>query len=121
MLPQALDALEAVSPQETRDAFDQIDGCWWDSHALVPDKFAVLYRSYDVSGIRRPSQPDFETLPAHTLEVPYEWDGMALSRFAELPLRPPEARAALHDAPSADYWSVGDFPSLASASGRAAA
>src|SRR3546814_17744579 len=74
MLPQALDALEAVSPQETRDAFDQIDGCWWDSHARVPDKFAVLYRSYDVSGIRRPLQPDFETLPAQTLEVPYEWD-----------------------------------------------
>src|SRR3546814_11041897 len=70
MLPQALDALEAVSPQETRDAFDRIDGCWWDSHARVPDKFAVLYRSYDVSGIRRPLQPDFETLRAKTLEVP---------------------------------------------------
>lgn len=113
MLPQALDALEAVSPQETRDTFDRIDGCWWNSRARVPDKYAVLYRNYDVSGIRSPLQPDFETLPAQKLEVPYAWDGIALSRFAELRLRPNRASAALPGAASVDYWAPRDFATLA--------
>lgn len=118
MLPQALDALEAVSPQETRATFDRLDGCWWNSHARVPDKYAVLYRNYDVSGIRSPLQPDFETLPAQKLEVPYAWDGMALSRFAELRLRPTDASKTLPDAANVEYWTPRDFPALAAAAAK---
>jgi hypothetical protein len=113
MLPQALDALESVSPAQTRDTFDRLDGCWWDSGARVPDKFAVLYRNYDTGGERRPLQPDFETLPPQNLEVPSTWDGTPLARYAELRLYPTAAAEALHAPPRRGYWTADDFATLA--------
>ncbi|WP_206675590.1 DUF4056 domain-containing protein [Solimonas terrae] len=119
MLPQALNALQSVSPAETRENFDKLDGCWWDSEARVPDKFAVLYRSYDISGVRRPLQPDFETLPPQDLEVPYSWNATPLARYAQLRLYATDQDDALPPPPASGYWTPADFQALADAAARA--
>lgn len=120
VLPQALRALESVSLEETRAMFDQLDGCWWDSRARVPDKFLVLYRSYDVSGQRLPLRPETETFPPLELSVPTHWNGVPLQTYAELRLYPrPGRMGRLPEPPARGWWTVGDFPKLAAGAARA--
>jgi hypothetical protein len=120
MLPQALQALESVSLDETRQMFDRIDGCWWNSAARVPDKFLVLYRNYDVGGERLPRQPDVETFPPLPLAIPTQWNGVPLETYAELRLYAQAGdRGRLPAPPARGWWTVADFARLAADAARA--
>lgn len=112
LLPIALHQLGAQEKPLTRDAFNKIDGLWWNSAKRVPDKFLVLTRDYDTTDSRYPFLPTqaVATLGLK-LSLPSEYAGFALSSLAQFRLVPTDHMAQLPIPET--YWTVDDFKRLA--------
>lgn len=110
MIPQALEQLEAEPPAATRFHFDMLDRLWWNSACRLPDKFLLRYRNYDVSERRLPSRAP-ESVPPLWLTLPDRFNGVELSHFGRLEIRPGRSMARL-PAPVSRYL-FSDFPALA--------
>lgn len=112
LLPIALHQLGAQEKPLTRDAFNKIDGLWWNSAKRVPDKFLVLTRDYDTTDSRYPFLPTqaVATLGLK-LSLPSEYAGFALSSLAQFHLVPTDHMAQLPIPET--YWTVDDFKRLA--------
>ncbi|MTC41227.1 DUF4056 domain-containing protein [Providencia sp. wls1921] len=112
LLPIALHQLGAQEKPLTRDAFNKIDGLWWNSAKRVPDKFLVLTRDYDTTDSRYPFLPTqaVATLGLK-LSLPSEYAGFALPSLAQFRLVPTDHMAQLPIPET--YWTVDDFKRLA--------
>ncbi|WP_387466880.1 DUF4056 domain-containing protein [Photorhabdus sp. RM323S] len=111
ILPSALHELKALSSDETRKMFEQIDGIWWDSKRRVPDKRLVLQRDYHTHSDRTPNRVPSEQQYPLRLTLPQQYSSYILSELAELQLWPSHQMKEL-PVPE-HYWTVLDFPQLA--------
>ncbi|MCC8459900.1 DUF4056 domain-containing protein [Photorhabdus aegyptia] len=111
ILPPALRELEALSPDETRKMFEQIDGIWWDSKRRIPDKRLILQRDFHTHSDRTPNMVPTEQQFPLRLTLPQQYIGYRLSELAELQLWPSRQ---MKDLPVPEsYWIALDFPQLA--------
>ncbi|WP_262822213.1 DUF4056 domain-containing protein [Escherichia coli] len=54
-LQQALVSLGAVTHTGTRARLRQLDGIWWDNQRVLPDKWLLRRRNYDMADVRYPT------------------------------------------------------------------
>lgn len=86
LLPYALEALGAISRNETKARFKQIDGTWWDSRQRIPNKFLVLKRSYDLSNDRQPEIILDESKIPMRISLLSHWQNYRLRDLGEMQL-----------------------------------
>ena len=111
VLQQALHQLGAVSADQTREQFNQLDGQWWDSQRHLPEKFLVLNRNYETGDSRFPTPVPGETASPVALMLSHDVAGYTLSSLAELQLWPGKNMAQL---PKPErFYTFRDFPLLA--------
>lgn len=48
-LHQTLQYLQPLNKVQSEQAFDVVDGTWWDSEAAIPEKYMILKRNYNLT------------------------------------------------------------------------
>ena len=110
-LQQVLTQLGAATHAGTRARLKELDGKWWDSRRVLPDKWLLRRRNYDMADVRCPVP--FPGGDASCLTLPLSSGAMP----AELQLWPGQKMRRL-PVPTG-FYSVADFPRLAAMAERA--
>ena len=113
LLPEALQRLEAESPEGTRFHFDMLDGVWWNSRRAVPEKFLVLKRNYLTGNDRIPTPVPGQPEASLALTLPVVYAGESLAALGELRLFTGQSMQQLPVSKCYYHWP--DFQALASA------
>ncbi len=110
ILPSALKQLDAQSAAQTHQAFESINGLWWDNKKRVPEKSLVIRRDYNIDDLRAPSQPKQEKIQGQILALPHTYRGYVLKQLATFQLNATDNMANL---PTTE-WPIteSDFPAL---------
>lgn len=114
VLAEKLNALKAVSCQETASRIEALDGIWWDSSKRLPDKWVLLHRDYALSLSLTPNG----VAGGEALHLPQMLsNGDPLNQWAQFEARASKEEKAFArlsaELKNKQVWTEADFPALA--------
>ncbi|EPO2325362.1 DUF4056 domain-containing protein [Escherichia coli] len=112
-LRQVLTQLGAATHAGTRARLRQLDGLWWDSRRVLPDKWLLRRRNYDMADVRCPTPAPGGDASVLCLTLPLSAGTMP----AVLQLWPGQKMRRLPA--TTGFYSVADFSRLAAMAERA--
>ncbi|QCT87618.1 DUF4056 domain-containing protein [Escherichia sp. E4742] len=112
-LRQVLTQLGAATHAGTRARLRQLDGLWWDSRRVLPDKWLLRRRNYDMADVRCPTPVPGGDASVLCLTLPLSAGTMP----AALQLWPGQKMRRLPA--TTGFYSVADFSRLAAMAERA--